>query len=114
VVLHWHDVLEHRYLRTFVAVVLWDAIVTGALLLFAIPILSILVNPFFLLGYIIDIAIIAVPVLLEGLKRRQFGRALLSLPAYQAYRMVNMASLVKAFWLEIVKRQSLRVYEKGH
>jgi poly-beta-1,6-N-acetyl-D-glucosamine synthase len=114
VVLHWRDVLEQRYLRTFVAVVLWDTIVTGSLLLFAIPILSILVNPFFLLGYIVDIVIIAVPVLLEALKRREFGRALLSLPAYPVYRMVNMASLVKAFWLEIVKRQSLRVYEKGH
>ena len=71
---------------------LWDAIVEGSFILFALPLLSVLVNPLFLLGYVIDLPIIAVPVLLEGLKRREFGRALLSLPAYPVLRMVNTAT----------------------
>ena len=50
--------------------------------------------PYLLLGYVIDLPIIAVPVLVEGLKRREFGRALLSLPAYPVLRMVNMAIYV--------------------
>jgi cellulose synthase/poly-beta-1,6-N-acetylglucosamine synthase-like glycosyltransferase len=114
VMLHWGDVLEQPYLRTYVAVMLWDAIVTGSLFLFVLPVLSVLVNPFFLLGYVLDVPIIAVPVLLEGLKRREFGRALLSLPAYPVIRMANASSLLRAFWLELVRKQSLQVYEKGH
>jgi hypothetical protein len=93
---------------------LWDAIVMGSLLLFALPVLSILVNPLFLLAYVIDIPIIAVPILLEGWRRGEFGRALLSLPAYPVLRTVNMASMLRAFWLELVRKQSLQVYEKGH
>jgi len=114
VILHWRDVLEQPYLRANVAVMLWDAIVTGSLMLFALPLLSILVNPLFLLGYVIDLPIIAVPVLFEGLKRRELGRALLSLPAYAVLRMVNTTIMLQAIWLELVRKQSLRVYEKGH
>ena len=93
---------------------LWDAIVMGSLLLFAVPILSVLVNPLFLLAYVIDIPVIAVPVLLEAQGRGEFGRALVSLPAYPVLRIVNMGSMLKAFWLELVRKQSLQVYEKGH
>jgi poly-beta-1,6-N-acetyl-D-glucosamine synthase len=114
VILHWRQVLEQPYLRANVAVMLWDAIVTGSLFFFALPLLSILVNPLFLLGYVIDLPIIAVPILVEGLKRREVGRVLLSLPAYPVLRMVNTAIMLQAIWLELVRRQSLRVYEKGH
>jgi cellulose synthase/poly-beta-1,6-N-acetylglucosamine synthase-like glycosyltransferase len=114
VLLHWRHVLEQPYLRAMVAVMLWDAIVTGSLILFALPLLSFLINPLFLLGYIIDLPIIAVPVLVEGLKRRELGRVFLSLPAYPVLRIVNTAIMLQAIWLEIVRKQSLRVYEKGH
>jgi cellulose synthase/poly-beta-1,6-N-acetylglucosamine synthase-like glycosyltransferase len=50
VILHWRNVLEQPFLRATVAVMLWDAIVTGSLILFALPLLSILVNPLFVLG----------------------------------------------------------------
>jgi cellulose synthase/poly-beta-1,6-N-acetylglucosamine synthase-like glycosyltransferase len=114
VILHWRNVLEQPFLRATVAVLLWDAIVTGALMLFALPLLSILVNPLFVLGYVIDLPIIAVPVLVEGLRRREFGHVLLSLPAYPVLRMVNTTIMLQAIWLELVRKQSLRVYEKGH
>jgi biofilm PGA synthesis N-glycosyltransferase PgaC len=114
VMLHWRELLEQPYLRTYVAVMLWDAIVMGSLLLFVLPVLSILVNPLFLLSYVIDVPVLAVPVLLEAVKRGEFSRALLSLPAYPVIRTVNMACMLKAFWLELVRKQSLQVYEKGH
>lgn len=114
VMIHWRQVLGQAYLRTTVAVLLWDAVVTGSLILFALPLLGILVNPTFFLGYVIDLPIIAVPVLAEALKRRELGRALLSLPAYPVLRVVNTTFMLKALWQECVRKQSFRVYEKGH
>ena len=96
------------------AVLLWDAIVVGSFILFALPLLSVLISPLFLLGYVIDLPIIAVPVLAEAVKRRELGRALLSLPAYPVLRVVNTGFMLKALWRECVRKDSLRIYEKGH
>lgn len=114
VILHWRHVLEQPYLRATVAVMLWEAVVTSCFFLLALPILSILVNPLFLLAYVIDLPVIAVPVCVEGVRRRELGRVLLSLPAFPVLRIVNMTLLLRAIWLELVKKRSLRVYEKGH
>src|SRR3954452_21900890 len=54
VILHWRQILEQPYLRSTVTVLLWDAIVTGSYMLFALPLLSLFVSPLFLLGYVID------------------------------------------------------------
>jgi len=83
-------------------------------MLFALPLLSLFVSPLFLLGYVIDLPIIAVPVLAEGVKRKEVGRVLLSLPAYPVLRMLNTAIILRAIWLELVMKQSFRIYEKGH
>jgi cellulose synthase/poly-beta-1,6-N-acetylglucosamine synthase-like glycosyltransferase len=114
VILHWRQILQQPYLRATVAVMLWDAIVTGSIYLFVIPLASLLVNPLFLLGYFIDLPLIAVPVLMEAFKRREFGRALASLPAYPVLRLVNTTVMLRALWLEFVRKRSLRIYEKGH
>jgi biofilm PGA synthesis N-glycosyltransferase PgaC len=114
VILHWRQILEQPYLRETVAVMLWDAIVTGSFYLFVIPLASLLFNPLFLLGYVLDLPIIAVPVLMEAFKRGEFGRALASLPAYPVLRVVNAAVVLRALWLEFVRKRSLRIYEKGH
>jgi cellulose synthase/poly-beta-1,6-N-acetylglucosamine synthase-like glycosyltransferase len=112
--LHWRDVLEQSFLRTTVAVVLWDAIVGGAFYLIALPLFSILVNPLFLLGYFFDLPMVAVPVLWEGHRRRELRCALMSLPAYPVLRMINAAHMLEAIWLELVRKKSFHVYEKGH
>jgi biofilm PGA synthesis N-glycosyltransferase PgaC len=114
VILHWRQILEQPYLRATVAVMLWDAVVTGSFYLFLIPLASLLFNPLFVLGYVLDLPIIAVPVLIEARKRREFGRALASLPAYPVLRLVNAAVVLRALWLEFIRKRSLRVYEKGH
>jgi cellulose synthase/poly-beta-1,6-N-acetylglucosamine synthase-like glycosyltransferase len=112
--LHWREVLEQPYLRSTVTVMLWDSVVTGVIVLFVAPVLGILVNPLAFLVYVIDLPLIAVPVLAEALRRGEFMRALMSLPAYPVLRMVNTAFMLKAFWLEFVRKRSLKVYEKGH
>ena len=114
VILHWRDVLEQPYLRSTITVMLWDAVVTGAIVLFMIPLLGLLINPLFFLAYVIDLPLIAVPVFAEALKRGEFMRALISLPAYPVLRLVNTAYMLKALWLELVRKRSLTVYEKGH
>jgi hypothetical protein len=93
---------------------LWDAVVTGVIVLFVVPPLGLFVNPLVFLAYVIDLPLIAVPVLAEALRRGEFMRALTSLPAYPVLRMVNTVYMLKAFWLEFVRKRSLRVYEKGH
>jgi len=112
--LHWREVLEQPYLRSTVTVMLWDAVVTGVIVLFVVPPLGLFVNPLVFLAYVIDLPLIAVPVLAEALRRGEFMRALTSLPAYPVLRMVNTVYMLKAFWLEFVRKRSLRVYEKGH
>ena len=80
--LHWLGILEQPYLRSTVAVMLWDAVVVGSLILFVIPLLAVLFTPLFLLAYVIDLPLVAVPVLWEAKRRGEFMRALASLPAY--------------------------------
>ena len=112
--LHWREVLELPYLRSTVAVMVWDAVITGVIVLFMIPLLGVLINPLFFLAYVIDLPLIAVPVFAEAVRRGEFKRALTSLPAYPVLRLVNTAFMLKALWLEIVRKRSLTVYEKGH
>ena len=112
--LHRFHILDQPYLRSTLAVMFWDAVVVGSVVLFVVPFLGLLVSPLFFLAYIVDLPLVAVPVLWEAARRREIGRALMSLPAYPVLRMVNTAFILRALWLEFVKRRSLTVYEKGH
>lgn len=112
--LHWKDLLDIPFLRMTIAVALWDATIASVAYMVLLPILSILVSPFFLLGYLIDVPAIIVPVLYTAFKRKECCRSLASLPGFFVLRLVNSIFLLKALWLEIVAGQSLKVYEKGH
>ncbi|HEX8288703.1 MAG TPA: glycosyltransferase [Pyrinomonadaceae bacterium] len=112
--LHWRGVLEIQYLRTLVGLAMWDATIASLAFLVLIPLLSIFVSPFFLLGYVIDAPAVLVPVLFKAQRRKEFWRALASFPAFLVLRMVNAVFFLEAFWTEIFMRQPLRVYEKGH
>lgn len=112
--LHWRGVLEIRYLRTLVGLAVWDATIASFAFLFLIPLLSIFVSPLFLLGYIIDVPALLVPVLFKARQRKEFWRALASVPAFLVLRIVNALFFVEAFWTEFILRRPLRVYEKGH
>jgi cellulose synthase/poly-beta-1,6-N-acetylglucosamine synthase-like glycosyltransferase len=112
--LHWRQVLEIPVLRSMVAVSLFDATIASIAYLFLLPILAILVNPLFLLAYLIDLPAMVVPVLYKAVQRKEVGLALSSLPGFLILRFVNGVFLLKALWLEMVVRKSLKVYEKGH
>jgi biofilm PGA synthesis N-glycosyltransferase PgaC len=112
--LHWRGVLHVPYLRSVVAVTLWDATIASFAFLFLIPLLALTISPAFLLGYVIDTPALLVPVLVGAWPRRELGRALASIPGFWVLRMVNAVFFLQAFMAEVVLGQRLRVYEKGH
>jgi biofilm PGA synthesis N-glycosyltransferase PgaC len=115
VMLHWRNILNVPYLRTAVAVSVWDGLVASVAYLFLIPFLAIVLgNPWILLAYVLDLPAVAVPVLVAAVKRREVWRALTSLPAFWVLRTVNAVFVVSAFFSELVLRRRLSTYEKGH
>lgn len=114
VMLHWRGLLPLRYLRSTVAIGFFDALVAPVLTLFGLPLLAVLVSPWYLLGYVIDLPIVAVPVLIGARRRRELNQAIASLPAYFVLRLVNCWYMLAAVVGELVLRRRLDVYEKGH
>ena len=112
--LHWRNVLEIGFLRSAVAVAFWDAIVASLVFLFVLPLLCVLVSPLFLLAYVVDAPAVAVPVLYQAARRGEVLRALASMPSFFVLRVVNGLFMVRALWGELIMRQPLRTYEKGH
>ena len=112
--LHGRGLLSVPWLRTIVAVQLWDATVAALAFLVGLPLLAIFIDPLFLLGYVIDAPAIAVPVLWSAIRRGETRRALASIPCFFVLRLVNAVFLLGALWSEFVLGRSLRIYEKGH
>ena len=112
--LHWRDVMHVRYLSSVVAIAFWDATLAPLVYFLLLPLLAVIVSPMFLAGYVIDAPAVLVPVLFGAVSRREVGRALVSYPAFFVLRLLNAGEMLKAIWLELVARRSLKVYEKGH
>jgi cellulose synthase/poly-beta-1,6-N-acetylglucosamine synthase-like glycosyltransferase len=112
--LHWREVAHVRFLRSVVAVALWDAALAPLVFFLVVPLLAALLSPFFLTWYALDAPTVLVPVLIGALSRRELGRALLSFPAFFVLRLLNAGEILAALWLELVMRRRLKVYEKGH
>src|SRR4051795_11026671 len=68
---HWRGLVKMPYLFSAVAVGLSDALLASIVLLALLPVLAVLVSPLFLLGYVIDAPLIAVPVLIIGARRKE-------------------------------------------
>lgn len=92
----------------------WDAAVASLAYLVLLPLLAILVDPLFLLGYLIDAPVVLVPVLAQAVRRREIGRALASFPSFFVLRIVHGVYMLRALFSELVLRRPLLVYEKGH
>ncbi len=114
VCLHWRGLLGIPYLRSAVAVSMWDATVASIAYFLLLPVLAFTVSPWFLLGYVIDTPAMLVPVLVKAAQRKEILRALASVPGFLVLRMVNGLSFIEAFWTELVLRRRFCVYEKGH
>jgi len=110
---HWRGILDVPWLRTTVAVAVWDATVASIAYLFALPVLAALVRPLFLLGYLVDVPAVLVQVLWHAWRRREVGRALASMPGFLVLRAVNGVFSLGAAWSEVVCGRRLDVYEKG-
>jgi poly-beta-1,6-N-acetyl-D-glucosamine synthase len=112
--LHWRHVLELGFLRSMVAVALWDSLMASLAYIVLLPVLAVVVSPLFLVAYALDAPVVLVPVMVMAIQRREAGRALISLPGFFAMRFVNAWFMLRALWLELVVRRPLLVYEKGH
>lgn len=113
--LHWRGLVHVPFLRSAVAVALWDATLAAAVYFVLLPVLALAFsNPWLLLGYVIDAPAVAVPVLVGAAKRGETMKALASLPAFFVLRVVNAMFFLRAAWTELVLRRSFRIYEKGH
>ena len=101
-------------LRAIIIAMLWDSAAATIFYLVAAPLLTLFVTPWTLLVYVIDLPVIAVPVLLEARRRGQSWRVLLDLPAFMVLRLVNSLFFIEAVWSEVLMRRRLDTYEKGH
>lgn len=115
IMFHWRKVLKIKYLRTFVAVSLWDAVVASLTYLFLLPLFAILfAMPTLLIAYVIDIPVVLIPVLSKAFKRKEVFRALASTPSFFVLRTVNSYFVLEAIFTELLMRKSFHIYEKGH
>lgn len=112
--LHWRSLLHLGYLRSVVAVAFWDALFASLAYLVLLPVLAVTVHPLVLLGYLVDAPVVLVPVLVQAVGRGEVGKALASFPSFFVLRVVNGVYMLRAMWAELVLRQPLLVYEKGH
>ena len=113
--LHRRGVLTVPFLRSAVAVTVWDAVVASLVYLILLPAFALLLhNPYILLAYVVDVPAIVVPVVVGAWKRRDLGRALVSMPSFFVLRTVNAVFFLAAIWGEVVRGRKFLLYEKGH
>jgi cellulose synthase/poly-beta-1,6-N-acetylglucosamine synthase-like glycosyltransferase len=115
VMLHWSKLLQIGFLRSVIAVALWESTVASVIYLGVVPLTALwLRSPLILLVYILDAPALMVPVLTEAAKRKEFWRAVWSIPAFFVLRVVNCVFVLEAIWSEMIVKRPLLVYEKGH
>jgi biofilm PGA synthesis N-glycosyltransferase PgaC len=113
--LHWNHLLDIDFLRSTIGVALWESTVASIIYLGVLPLTALLLrNPWLLLVYILDAPALMVPVLVQAAARKEFWRALASIPSFFVLRIVNCVFVLEAIWSEFLVRQPLLVYEKGH
>ncbi len=115
VLLHGEEVIKMPYLGSIITIGLWDAVIASLTYLFLAPILVLIFhNPLLFLAYIIDAPVLLPPILAKAWERKEVGQALASFPAFFVLRFVNCLFILEAFFSEMVLRNRLTVYEKGH
>lgn len=113
--LHWRGVLDVPYLRVFVMVAAWDALIASLAYVVLIPLLVIFFSmPILLLAYVIDFPIVMIPVLAKARERKEILKALTSAPCFIVLRLANSFFILEAFFTEFVLKKSFSTYVKGH
>ena len=115
VALHYSNLLSIGFLRSVVGVALWESTVASVIYLGVVPISAIYFHkPIILLMYVLDAPALMAPVLSQAWSRKEFWKALSSIPSFFVLRIVNCYFVLEAVWSEFVLRRRLAVYEKGH
>ena len=92
-----------------------ESTIASLIYLFVVPLAAIWTsNPLFLIVYILDAPALMVPVLMQGARRNEFWKALVSVPSFFVLRVVNCVFVLEAIWSEFIIGRRLAVYEKGH
>lgn len=112
--LHWRGILRLPALAGVVGVAVADAVLASLVYLLVLPVLAVVLSPWVLLAYLVDLPALLVPVLVAGRRRGEVGRVLLSFPCFWVLRLVNGVHMLAALWREVILRRPLLVYEKGH
>ncbi len=113
--LHWRGLLPIGFLRWVIGVALWESTIASVIYLFIVPLTALLTrNPLVLIVYVLDAPALMVPVLMQASRRREFWRALVSIPSFFVLRIVNCLFVLEAIWSELIIGRRLAVYEKGH
>ncbi len=115
IMMHWRKLLSIRYLNILLAVAVWDSIFASLAFLFVLPALMIYYgNLWFGLGYFIDAPLLLIPAFVTAYRRGETGKYLSSIPSYFVMRVVNSYFVLEAFWTEMVMRNRLTEFVKGH
>jgi biofilm PGA synthesis N-glycosyltransferase PgaC len=113
--LHWRGLLSIGFLRSVIAVALWESTIASIIYLGVVPLAALWMrSPIILIVYVLDAPALMVPVLTEAAVRKEFRRALVSIPSFFVLRIINCVFVLEAIWSEFVIGRRLAVYEKGH
>ena len=111
--LHWRGILGLRYLRSTVVIAGFDAVFAPVATLILLPLLTVFVSPWYALGFVVDLPVVSIPVLVGAWHRAETRRAIVSLPCYFALRLVNCWFMLRAV-IDETRGRRLATYEKGH
>jgi biofilm PGA synthesis N-glycosyltransferase PgaC len=113
--LHWRNIARIPRLRLMAFAAWTDGIIGALLYLLLLPLLSLYIGPKLLFfTYLSDFLFIAVPVIWKSYKLKMLTTALISLPCFFILRLVTGYHFLKAFIMEFILSNPLKVYEKGH
>jgi hypothetical protein len=102
-------------LRSFVTVAILDGLLAGLLYLIVMPLLAVVHGWRYVMAvHLVDLLLIAIPVLGMGCRLGMLRQALASLPMVFILRWLNAFYFWRAVVLEWVFGHPLRVFEKGH
>jgi len=115
VALHQSDVLGIPFLRSVLGVALWESTIASVVYLGIVPASALWMRqPAILMIYILDAPALMAPVLSKAAGRREFWRAMASIPSFFVLRLVNCFFVLEAIWSEFIVGRRLVIYEKGH
>ncbi len=115
VMMHWTKVVHIKYLNLLMLFAVWDSIFVSLAFLLILPATIIYFhNPLFALGYFLDAPMLLIPALITANRRSETWKFLSSIPSYFIFRFINSFFVLEAFWTEMIRRDRLTEFIKGH